>query len=315
MTVQPPETGRAPAARVLAPVRAAAALVDAAARRLGRAAGGAGAADRGSRRHAAAGHARHRARARGRPLRRRRDRRRRALPRAHAPSSRRSTSSTSSRWRRPRRGARTSSPASASGAQGVSMFVTHYATTEPPRFEGGRRARSPRGRRRSVERLLRIGCDVGARRGSPSTTRRCSSSARPWPTLVARPTGNHTLKVIGFQPYELADGGPAQLGRRSRTTSSRANLEHLRRYAPNLTDDTILATLVEEPGRPRGAERAQLARLLPRRRHEPGAVGRAAAGAGLGGAPPADRRALPDGLDHASGRLRSPPRPGGTRRS
>src|ERR671937_285541 len=60
------------------------------------------------------------------------------------------------------------------------------------------------------------------------------------------PDGGHTLKIIGFHPYTLADGGPERW-EDVKHDVSRANLEQLRRYAPNLTDETILATLVKSP--------------------------------------------------------------------
>jgi phytoene dehydrogenase-like protein len=127
---------------------------------------------------------------------------------------------------------------------GVAMFVTHYATTEPPRFDGGLEAVAS-GTAESVDRLLRIGWDV--RRGAlasddPPLLVVCATVA----DAGRAPDGHHTLKVIGFHPYELGDGGAARWSE-IKDDVSRANLEQLRRYAPNLTDDTILATLVKSP--------------------------------------------------------------------
>jgi phytoene dehydrogenase-like protein len=128
--------------------------------------------------------------------------------------------------------------------QGVSMFVTHYATTEPPRFEAGLAAVAS-GTAESVDRLLRIGWDV--RRGAvavdaPPLLVVCPTVADP----DRAPNGHHTLKIIGFHPYELVDGGAGHWND-VKDDVSRANLDHLRRYAPNLTDDTIHATLVKSP--------------------------------------------------------------------
>jgi phytoene dehydrogenase-like protein len=128
--------------------------------------------------------------------------------------------------------------------QGVSMFVTHYATTEPPRFDGGLAAVAS-GTAESVDRLLRIGWDV--RRGAlalddPPLLVVCPTVADP----ARAPDGQHTLKVIGFHPYALADGGAARW-EDVKDEVSLANLEQLRNYAPNLTDETILATLVKSP--------------------------------------------------------------------
>jgi phytoene dehydrogenase-like protein len=123
---------------------------------------------------------------------------------------------------------------------GVSMFVTHYATTEPPRF--GDITAVASGTADSVERLLRVGHDV--RRGAVATVDPpllvvCATVADP----DRAPNGQHTLKIIGFHPYDLADGDWDDI----KEDVSRANLEHLRRYARNLTDDTLLATLVKSP--------------------------------------------------------------------
>jgi phytoene dehydrogenase-like protein len=123
---------------------------------------------------------------------------------------------------------------------GVSMFVTHYATTEPPQF--GDITAVASGTADSVERLLRVGYDV--RRGAAATDDPpllvvCATVADP----DRAPNGQHTLKIIGFHPYELAEGDWDDI----KDDVSRANLEHLRRYAPNMTDETLLATLVKSP--------------------------------------------------------------------
>jgi phytoene dehydrogenase-like protein len=68
------------------------------------------------------------------------------------------------------------------------------------------------------------------------------------PTLVdpgRAPAGRHTVKVIGFQPYDLKDG--PQRWDEIKEQVSQANLDHLRRFATNLTDDKILARVVESP--------------------------------------------------------------------
>ena len=129
---------------------------------------------------------------------------------------------------------------------GISMFVTHYATTEPPRFPVAKGTITPvaSGTPVSVERLLRLEGDF--RRGwialdSPVLLVLC-------PTVVdssRAPEGLHTLKVIGFQPYELNEG-PARWDE-LREVVSQVNLEQLRRYAPNLVDATILASHSKSP--------------------------------------------------------------------
>ncbi len=129
---------------------------------------------------------------------------------------------------------------------GISMFVTHYATTEPPKFPSDRGTLTAVavGIPTSVDRLLRLGPEFD--RGlvavdDPVLLIVCPTVADP----SRAPTGKHTLKVIGHQPYELPDG-PAKWDKIKAQVSA-ANLACLRRYAPNLTDDTILATVIKSP--------------------------------------------------------------------
>jgi phytoene dehydrogenase-like protein len=131
--------------------------------------------------------------------------------------------------------------------EGVCLFPTHFATTEAPAFpvEGGTVAPVAAGTAPSVDRLLRVGSDVG--RGllagdDPVLLVVCGSVADP----SRAPEGRHTLKVIGFHPYELADGGPARWDEVKDQAADR-NLEQLRRFAPNMTDDAILARVVKSP--------------------------------------------------------------------
>jgi len=129
---------------------------------------------------------------------------------------------------------------------GVSMFVTHYATSEPPRFsaDGAALETLASGTPGSVERMLRIGPQFA--RGAVDTDDPvllvlCQTVGDP----SRAPKGKHTLKIVGFQPYELAEG--SEQWDEIEEEVSRANLEHLRRYAPNLTDETILARVIESP--------------------------------------------------------------------
>ena len=68
----------------------------------------------------------------------------------------------------------------------------------------------------------------------------CSTVADP----SRAPEGRHTLKIIGFHPYDLP-GGPEHWDEIKRGLG--ANLNYLRKFAPNLTDDKILARLVKSP--------------------------------------------------------------------
>ncbi len=134
----------------------------------------------------------------------------------------------------------------ASWRPGVSMFVTHYATTEPPRFSHDDGVVTPvaAGLPTSVERVLRIGRDFSSGEvaiDDPVLLVLCPTVEDP----SRAPHGRHTVKVIGFQPYELPDG-PRRWDHIAADVS-RANLDHLRRYAPNLTDGTVLAATVSSP--------------------------------------------------------------------
>jgi phytoene dehydrogenase-like protein len=131
---------------------------------------------------------------------------------------------------------------------GISMFVSHYATTEPPRYAGDKGAGPitsvAAGTPQSADRMLRLATDFRA--GGVSTTEPvllilCPTVADP----SRAPEGLHTLKVIGFQPYELAAG--PQRWDEIKAEVSEANLAELRRYAPNLTDEAILASAVKSP--------------------------------------------------------------------
>jgi phytoene dehydrogenase-like protein len=130
---------------------------------------------------------------------------------------------------------------------GLALFPTHLATTEAPAFavDGGVIAPVASGIAPSVDRLLRMGAD--AERGlladdDPVLLVVCATVADP----SRAPDGRHVLKVIGFQPYELADGG-AERWDEVKEDAAERNLAQLRRYAPNLTDETILARVVKSP--------------------------------------------------------------------
>jgi phytoene dehydrogenase-like protein len=129
---------------------------------------------------------------------------------------------------------------------GITLFVTHYATTEPPKYPvaGGTLAPVASGVMATAERGLRTGYDFSCQAVNiedPSLLVVCSSVADP----SRAPSGMHTLKVIGDQPYDLKEG--PQHWDAIKDEVSDANLKYLRRFAPNLTDDKILARVVESP--------------------------------------------------------------------
>ena len=129
---------------------------------------------------------------------------------------------------------------------GVSMFVTHYATTEPPRYavDGATIESVASGIPTSVDRMLRVGGEFHRGLVAIDDPVLLVLSATVEDATRA-PAGRHTLKVVGFQPYELPGG--AERWDELKEDVSAANLAQLRRYAPNLTDDVILASDVESP--------------------------------------------------------------------
>src|SRR5260370_3843878 len=126
------------------------------------------------------------------------------------------------------------------------MFVTHYATTRAPSFPAGGESVQPvaAGTPQSAARMLRLATDFRAGRiatDDPVLLVLCPTVADP----SRAPAGAHTLKVVGFQPYELPDG-PARWDERKDEVSA-ANLAQLRRYAPDITGDVVLASSVKSP--------------------------------------------------------------------
>jgi len=126
------------------------------------------------------------------------------------------------------------------------MFVTHYATSEPPMFkvQGGVLSPVEAGILASPYRALRFGFDDA--RGvvnleEPPLQVICCSVA----DATRTPAGKHTLKVLGWQPYMLKEG--PEYWDKIKNDVSDANLKYLRKFAPNLTDDKILARFVESP--------------------------------------------------------------------
>jgi len=129
---------------------------------------------------------------------------------------------------------------------GITLFATHYATTEPPQYRvaGGTLSPVASGTMATPERGLRVSYDFARQAvnvDEPPLLVVCSSVADPSRT----PKGMHTIKVIGNQPYELKEG--PQHWDEIKDQVSDANLNYLRRFAPNLTDDKILARIVESP--------------------------------------------------------------------
>jgi phytoene dehydrogenase-like protein len=129
---------------------------------------------------------------------------------------------------------------------GPTLFVTHYALDGPLTFQadGGPIAPIAAAILSTPTRALRMGYDFA-----------CGVANVEEPVLLAvqptvadssqAPPGKHILKVIGMQPYDLKEG-PEHWDRIKHLVAD-ANLAFLRRFAPALTDEKILARVVESP--------------------------------------------------------------------
>jgi phytoene dehydrogenase-like protein len=130
---------------------------------------------------------------------------------------------------------------------GIAAFAAHYATTEPPRYaahDGTELTVVSAGVSGWPEDILRMGRDVKEGR----LVRDGSWLLFPTPTVAdpsRAPDGHHTVKILGMQPYDPG-GGPGQWAR-LRDEIAAVHLGHLRRAAPNLVDETILAELIVSP--------------------------------------------------------------------
>jgi phytoene dehydrogenase-like protein len=130
---------------------------------------------------------------------------------------------------------------------GFTLFAAHYALNEPPLYPigDGRRAAVACGIGGNSDNMLRLMSDI--RRGrihqdDPSLLVVCSTVA----DSTRAPAGKHTLKVLSFFPYELCEGGPSRWDDIKDAVAQR-NLDHLRKFVPNLTDDVILGKHIESP--------------------------------------------------------------------
>jgi phytoene dehydrogenase-like protein len=120
---------------------------------------------------------------------------------------------------------------------GGTLFVTYLALAEPPPWPVMGPGVTP-------QRLLQIGHDwetgtVNA--DDPSLLAICTSLV----DATRAPEGQHTMKIIGMQPYDIP-GGPERWDELKDEVSER-NIAQVRRFAPNLTDDAILARTVKSP--------------------------------------------------------------------
>jgi phytoene dehydrogenase-like protein len=127
------------------------------------------------------------------------------------------------------------------------MFVTHYALAAEPRYamDGGPAASVAAGICGSTDELL--AALAAFERGEIHLDHPpllCISSSVVDSTRA--PAGHHTLKVVGFLPYELRDGGPERWDAVKDEVSD-ALLEHYLRHTAGLKREHILARHVESP--------------------------------------------------------------------
>ena len=131
--------------------------------------------------------------------------------------------------------------------EGVAAFAAHYATTEPPRYalaDGGSLTAVSAGVAGWPEQIVRMGRDVKEGR----LVRDGAWLLFPAPTVAdssRAPDGQHTVKVLGVQPYDPGGGPERWLALRDEIAA--VHLEHLRRAAPNMVPESILAQLIVSP--------------------------------------------------------------------
>jgi phytoene dehydrogenase-like protein len=130
---------------------------------------------------------------------------------------------------------------------GIAAFAAHYATTQPPIYtghDGGELTAVSAGLAGWPQDIVRMGRDVKEGR----LIRDGAWLLFPTPTVAdptRAPAGHHTVKILGMQPYDPGEG-PEQWAR-LRDEIAAVHLAHLRRVAPNLADETILAELIVSP--------------------------------------------------------------------
>ena len=122
---------------------------------------------------------------------------------------------------------------------GVPAFGAYYATSEAPEL-----AAVSSGRAGWPEDQVRAGRD--AKEGRVILDGAWLLFATPSLADPSRaPDGRHTLKILGPQPWDPG-GGPERWDELKHEVAE-AGLEHLRRLAPNMTPDKLLAELVKSP--------------------------------------------------------------------
>lgn len=130
---------------------------------------------------------------------------------------------------------------------GLPFFAGYFVTTEPPVFE------TPRGARSAVS-AGRAGWLDDIADNARRVSRGEYSESDPW-FLVATPSladpgrapeGNHTVKFVTVNSYDVAGRGPGEWDR-IKDAHLQRQLEYLREVAPGFTDDVIIERMAKSP--------------------------------------------------------------------
>jgi len=124
-----------------------------------------------------------------------------------------------------------------------SIFAANYALKEAPKYHGKQVATaavlSP-----GTERVLQNAFDIAVGNVNAEDVPLLSECLTVTDPSRA-PAGMHTLKLMSCQPYSLKNGPEHWDAIRKEVAD--AQLKILRRYAPNLTEDKILAEFIQTP--------------------------------------------------------------------
>lgn len=130
---------------------------------------------------------------------------------------------------------------------GVTMFVTHYALDGAPRYrtEGGSTASVGAGICATTDELL--DALAAFRRGDVRVERPPLLAINATAVDLSRaPAGKHTLKLVGFLPYDLRDGGPGRWDSIKEDVSD-ALFDHYLHHVDGISKANVLARHVESP--------------------------------------------------------------------
>lgn len=129
---------------------------------------------------------------------------------------------------------------------GVTLFAAHYATSEPPRYrtEDGPLESVAMGSASSIENVLEF--TRAFHRGERKLDDPFVLSLCPTVGDESRMAdGLHSFKIVGKLPYDHEDGPETWDDIKNEVAD--ALLDRVRDFAPNLTDDVIVASEVDSP--------------------------------------------------------------------